>query len=95
MYHRGTIVISPFAKIGTYASLHIDVNIAQKKSRVETLLIGNYCIISPGAKLFDKIRLGNEVTIGANSVVNKSFQEDNITIVGIPAKIINRKQTLI
>lgn len=95
LFHRGTIVISRFAKIGKYASIHVDVNIGQNKSRDETPIIGDNCFISPGAKLFGKIVIGNNVTIGANSVVNKSFIENNITVAGIPARIIKHKQVII
>lgn len=42
----------------------------------------------PGAKLFGGITIGNGVMIGAGSVVNKSFTENNITIVGVPARKI-------
>lgn len=52
--------------------------------------IGDYVYIGPGVKLYGKIQLGNHVAIGANAVVNKSFQ-DNVTIAGIPAKIISNK----
>lgn len=34
------------------------------------------------------ITIGNNVMIGANSVVNKSF-EDNVNVAGVPAKVIN------
>jgi len=35
------------------------------------------------------IKLGNNVKVGANAVVNKTFDEDNIIIAGIPAIIVN------
>jgi len=41
-------------------------------------------------KIFGPIKLGNNVIIGANAVVNKSFKEDNIVLAGIPAKIVKR-----
>ena len=37
------------------------------------------------------IKIGNNVSIGANAVVNKSFDEDNIVLAGIPAKIVKRQ----
>ncbi|MDE5757613.1 MAG: hypothetical protein K2H85_03260 [Allobaculum sp.] len=95
LFHRGTIIVSRFAKIGKFASIHACVNIGQNKFRDETPIIGDYCMISPGAKLFGKITIGSNVTIGTNSVVNKSFTENNITIAGIPAKIIRTKQVVI
>ena len=41
-----------------------------------------------GNVLFGNIVIGNGVAIGAGSVVSKSFEEDNITIVGNPARKI-------
>ena len=39
-----------------------------------------------------KIRLGNGISIGANSVVNKNFEKDNIMIAGAPAKEIKNME---
>lgn len=88
LYHYGYVVIGNYAKIGKWCEIHAGVNIGQNKSPEDTPEIGNNCFIGPGAKLFGKIKLGNNIAIGANSVVNKSFEEDNITIAGIPAKKI-------
>lgn len=40
-----------------------------------------------GQKYFGPIKIGNNVKIGANSVVLKDV-EDNSTVVGIPGKIV-------
>ena len=53
-------------------------------------IIGNNVWIGPGARIYGNIKIGNNVVIGANSVVNKTFPS-NITIAGIPAKKINDK----
>jgi serine O-acetyltransferase len=37
-----------------------------------------------------KIKLGNYVAVGANAVVTKDFP-DNVSIGGVPAKIISTK----
>ena len=58
----------------------------------EAPIIGDNCFIGPGVKMFGNIKIGNNVAIGANSVVNKDV-EDNVTVVGVPAKIVNRKGT--
>ena len=44
-----------------------------------------------GAKIFGNINLGDNVKIGANAVVNKSFGS-NVTLVGIPAKPITQNK---
>ncbi len=43
--------------------------------------------------MYGNIEIGDNVAIGANSVVNKSF-DSNITIAGIPAKIISNNGRL-
>lgn len=53
-------------------------------------MIGNNCVIYPGAKIFGKITIGDNCIIGANAVVNKSFPNDCV-IGGVPAKIIKKK----
>ncbi len=86
--HYGTLVISKKAKIGKNARIHICVNIGE--SSTGTPSIGDNVYIGPGAKLFGGIVLGNNIRIGANAVVNKSFEEDNIVLAGVPAKIVKR-----
>jgi len=49
--------------------------------------IGDRVYIGPGAKIFGKIRIGNNVAIGANAVVSKSLP-DNAVAVGNPARIV-------
>lgn len=44
-------------------------------------IIRDNVYIGPGAKLFGKIKIGNNVAIGANAVVNKDVP-DNVTIGG-------------
>jgi len=87
--HYGTIVVTHKSKIGKNCRLHHGVGIGAYKGGPT---IGNNVYIGPGAKLFGDIKIGNNVSIGANSVVTKSF-EDNVSIAGIPAKIISHQST--
>lgn len=41
--------------------------------------------MSAGAKIINDIRLGDNVMVSANAVVNKPFDKPNILLVGIPA----------
>lgn len=84
--HVGTIVVSGKAKIGKNCRIHVCTNIGNAPSHGidGTPIIGDNVYIGPGAKLFGPISIGNNVVIGANSVVNKSFP-DNCTIAGVPA----------
>ena len=65
-------------------------NLGDKKVPV----FGNDCYVGAGSKVFGEIVIGNNVIIGANTVVNKSIP-DNCTVVGNPMRIIkeNRKET--
>lgn len=84
--HYGTIVVGAPNHIGNYAVLHTSTCISAKDS-----VIGEGLYLSTGVKITQKVNLGNGVMIGANSVVNKSFG-DNQIIVGTPAKAIGQRQ---
>lgn len=86
--HRGTIVINKNARIGANCRIHVCVNIGASGGKVEAPQIGNNVYIAPGAKLYGAITIADGIAIGANSVVNNSFLEPNITIAGVPAKKI-------
>lgn len=89
--HKGTIVINNKAKIGSNCKINVCVNIGTKDgTEDEVPTIGDNVYIGPGAKIFGKIIIGNDVAIGANSVVNKDVPS-HITIAGVPAKCINQK----
>lgn len=53
--------------------------------------IGNNVIVGTGAKVLGPIKIGNNVKIGANSVVLKSTP-DNCTVVGIPGVIKSKEE---
>lgn len=89
--HIGPIIVNQNARIGNFCDIHIGVNIGQADSPDEVPTIGNNVWIGPGVKIFGKITIADGVRIGANSVVNKSITEPNITIAGVPAKKINDK----
>jgi serine O-acetyltransferase len=92
--HYGTIVVNSNCKIGKNCRIHVCVNIGSMAGKAyESPHIGDNCYIGPGAKLFGSIKIGDNTAIGANAVVNKSFPEGNITIGGVPAKMISTKNT--
>lgn len=89
--HVGTIVVSPYAKIGKNCRIHVCTNIgrAYAKGISGTPVLGDNVYIGPGAKIFGPVVIGNNTAIGANAVVNKSFLDGNCTIAGLPAKKIS------
>ena len=79
--HHGTIVVGNSNRIGNFAVLHTSTCITDNGK-----IIGDGLYVSSGAKITSKITLGNNISIGANSVVNKSF-DSNLLLVGIPAVV--------
>ena len=83
MPHYGTIVVGESNNIGNYCVLHTCTCITDNGKT-----IGNAFYLSTGAKVTSKVTIGDNVSVGANSVVNKSFIEGNMMIAGTPAKYI-------
>ena len=90
LVHYGTIVVSPQAVIGENCRIHPSTSIGYFNGAPT---IGNNVYIGPGAKLFGQITIGDNVSIGANAVVNRDVP-NNVTVGGIPAKIISGKSSL-
>lgn len=81
--HWGTIVIGASNRIGNYAVLHTSICIQDNEK-----WIGDALYLSTGVKMTTKLTLGDNISIGANSLVNKSVGGGNFMIAGMPAKII-------
>lgn len=91
--HFGLIIVNPNARVGINCDIHQGVNIGQNLKYGDVPVLGDNIWIGPGAKIFGKISIANNIAIGANSVVNKSFDEENITIAGTPSKKIRNNGT--
>jgi serine O-acetyltransferase len=90
--HRGTIVVNGATRIGANCRIHTCVNIGTREGYKDLApKIGDDVYIGPGAKIFGPIEIASGIAIGANSVVNKSFKEPNISIAGVPARKISEK----
>ena len=85
--HRGTIVVNSCARVGANCRLHACTNIGSRGgSATEAPTVGDNVYIGPGAVLYGPIAIADNIAIGANSVVNASFCEPNVTIAGAPAR---------
>lgn len=89
--HYGPIYIGP-TKIGEYCNFSMMnvIGYGGRDDRWGLPEIGNRVFFGPGVIATGKIKIGNNVAVGANSVVNKDLP-DNCTAAGIPAKVINYK----
>lgn len=86
IYHHGTVIVNPNARIGDNCKLHGNNCIGNNGITEKCPTIGNNVDIGFGAVLIGNIIIADNIKIGANAVVNKSFTEPGITIAGIPAK---------
>lgn len=93
IHHNGNIVISSNARIGENCQLHGDNCIGNLggDSGEACPVIGNNVDIGVGAKILGPVHIADGIKIGANAVVNKSFTEEGITLVGVPAHKVERK----
>lgn len=92
--HIGDMIwVKTSAKIGKNCTLRPGVVIGKKNDEDAwdmPVEIGDNCNFGLGVKVFGKIKIGNNVSIGANSVVTKDIP-NNAVAVGLPAKVIKYK----
>ena len=50
--------------------------------------VGTRCFIGVGTKILPRVKVGNNVTIAAGSLVTKDIPSDS-KVMGIPARIVN------
>jgi serine O-acetyltransferase len=86
------VVIGETAEIGDDVLLYQGVTLGgtgnEKGKRHPTL--GNHVVVGSGAKVLGNIRIGDNVKIGAGSVVVHPVP-DNSTVVGIPGRVVRTR----
>ena len=82
--HYGTIVVHPDVRVGSNCRLHPSSCLGDYNGVPR---LGDNVYIGPGAKIFGNVTLGDNVAVGANAVVNKSFGS-NVTLAGAPARVV-------
>ena len=91
--HGMGVVIGETAEIGDDCTIYQGVTLGgvswNEGKRHPTLK--NNVVIGAGAKVLGNIILGNNTKIGSNSVVIKSI-EDNLTVAGVPARLLKAQQ---
>ena len=69
---------------------HDVYNIALHTEEKNPIIIGDNCLFSFNSVILPGVEIGDNTTVAANAVVNKSFTEGNCIIAGTPAKIVKR-----
>lgn len=88
--HPGQIILNGRTVIGENCNISQGVTIGVSGRGVKrgVPIIGNNVYMGANAVIVGKIRIGDGVVVGANSLV-VSDVEDNVTVLGVPAKKIN------
>lgn len=89
--HGAGVVIGETAEIGNNVTIYSGVVLGgtslERKKRHPTL--GDNVVVGSGAKLLGPIVIGNDVRIGANSVVVNDIPSNSV-VVGVPGRIVSR-----
>lgn len=89
IHHYSCIILTPEAVIGKNLTIYQGVTIGRVHSgaRAGVPTIGDNVTLFAGSKVIGNVKIGNNVIVGANSVVTHNIP-DNAIVAGIPAKII-------
>ena len=89
--HYGGITVSSVAIIGRDCNLsqNITIGVSGAGPKRGAPTIGDNVYIAPGARLFGKISIGNNVKIGANAVIHKDLPDNAIAVLDPGFKIIS------
>lgn len=91
--HGHDIVIGANVTIGLRCKIFNGVTLGNRDTEGghdDQPIVGNDCILSTGAKILGKIRIGDRSIVAANAVVLKDVPPDSVAI-GVPARVIARK----
>lgn len=83
--HCGSIVVNDRARIGAFCRIHSGTNIGVHAGGVPR--IGDRVYLAPGAVVYGAVTIGDDVLVGANSVVGADVP-DGVTVGGAPARVI-------
>ncbi|WP_334310459.1 serine O-acetyltransferase [Spirulina sp. CS-785/01] len=89
--HGMGVVIGETAIIGDYCLIYQGVTLGGtgKESGKRHPTLGENVVVGAGAKVLGNIQIGNQVRIGAGSVVLRDVPSD-CTVVGIPGRVVYR-----
>jgi serine O-acetyltransferase len=81
--HFGGITISSQAVLGTGCNIsqNVTIGLAGSGDSLGVPVLGDNVYIAPGARLFGKITIGNNVKIGANAVIYKSLPDNSVAVL--------------
>lgn len=85
--HHGSVIVNPNVRVGQYCVLHGNNCLGNDGKNNDAPKCGDNLDVGIGASIIGDVVLGNNIVVGANAVVTRSFN-DNLVIVGIPADVL-------
>lgn len=90
IWHYGSIIVNPRARIGKNCQIHGNCCIGNlRPDSQDSPIIGESVDIGQGAQILGGIHIADGVKIGAGAVVIKDVITPGVTVVGVPAKEIH------
>ena len=90
--HPNGIVIHPKSEIGPNCLLFQQVTLGTREGHTGAPRLGVHVDVGAGARILGPVHIGDHAVVGANAVVLSDVPA-HATVVGIPAKILKRKET--
>ena len=90
IWHYGSIIVHPDARIGKNCNIHGNCCIGNSQPFGPVPVIGDNVDLGQGTQVLGGIRIANDVRIGAGAVVLKDVLTPGVTVVGVPAKEIKK-----
>lgn len=87
IFHTGNIIINETSSVGEYCNI-IGSTCLGSKDGGNGPTIGNHCELGMNSVIIGNVKIGNNVYIGAGAVVTKSFEQNGVSLAGVPAKIV-------
>ena len=87
--HYGAIVFSARAKIGAFFTIYHGCTVGTDESGAAPV-IGDFVTQFSGSHVLGRCQIGNKVRIGANAVVLALHAPDSATVVGVPARVLQK-----
>jgi UDP-perosamine 4-acetyltransferase len=84
------VIVSVGAVVGHDCQVGSGAQIGPRAGLGGHAQVGNASFIGMGASVLPGVEIGHHVIVGANAVVRKDLP-DNVTAVGVPARIIKRR----
>lgn len=89
IWHYGSIIVNPKARIGKNCNIHGNCCIGNAHADSQASpVIGDNVDIGQGAQILGGIHIADNVKIGAGAVVVKDVLTPGVTVIGVPGKIL-------